>query len=234
MRTTLTAAAMLAAASIAHADTVIKFDDGQNMGWSINGLDTVTPTGGNPNGRIHWNDPIDTFGLEIRTSTNTDFIGDYSGRGPVELSIDVDVNYIQFFGQDVSRDLIVQFRDYDNAGSYPYVSVWTHLGTLQGGQGWQTYSAIIDDPTATDLPAGWFGTGDENEFGEPFLPANRSFADVLASVDEVMFTTYVPGFFYGFTNFDLSVDNIAIRTVPTPSAAALFGIAGIGALRRRR
>ena len=71
------------------------------------------------------------------------------------------------------------------------------------------------DPTQTDLPQGWGGSGDEdpNTF-EPILPADRTFADVLAGVDEVVFTTFVPGFFYGFTNFDLQVDNVSVRSVP--------------------
>lgn len=228
------ALAALAAAGIANAGALIDFEDGQAHGWSINGWDTVTPTGGNPDGRLHWDNFVDTFGLEIRTQSNPNFIGDYSTRGPVTISVDVNAEFIQFFGQDVSRDLIIQFRDYDNAGDYPYVSVWTNVGTIFGGMGWQTFSATIADPTATDLPTGWFGTGDEDQFGKPFLPANRSFADVLASVDEIMFTTFVPGFFYGFTNFDVSVDNISIRAVPTPGAAALLGVAGLMGVRRRR
>src|SRR5690606_5201260 len=41
-------------------------------------------------------------------------------------------------------------------------------------------------------------------------PSNRTWTDMLQSVDEVQFTTYVPGFFYGFTNYDFQVDNISI------------------------
>ena len=33
---------------------------------------------------------------------------------------------------------------------------------------------------------------------------------MLRNVDEVAFTTFVPGYFYGFTNFDIQVDNIHI------------------------
>lgn len=235
MRIATAALAALAATGLAHAGSVvIDFEDGMTHGWSINGLDWVTPNGGNPGGRIHWDDPVETFGISARTSTNAAFIGDYTARGPVTLSIDVFVEYIAFFGQPVTRDLVVEFRDYDNAGSYPYVSVWTNLGTLEAGQGWRTFTVDILDPNAIDLPAGWGGTGDEDQFGKPIFPANRTFADVMASVDEIVFTTFVPGYFYGFTNFDVSVDNISIRVIPAPGAAALFGLAGLASLRRRR
>lgn len=229
----LSGAALCLAASTAGA-AVVTFDSGSE-GWSINGWDTPDLAGGNPGANLRWADFIDTFGLEIRTDSDDRFTGDYGARGPVTLSVDVNTNYIQFFGQDVSRDLVVELRDYDNAGSYPYVSVWTTIGTLAGGSGWQTFSATISDPNSLTLPAGWGGTGDEdpNTF-EPRLPANRSFADVLASVDQVLFTTYTPGFFYGFTHFDISVDNISITSVPAPGAATLAGAIGLVGLRRRR
>ena len=54
-------------------------------------------------------------------------------------------------------------------------------------------------------------TGDEDPVTfEPILPAGRSWTDVLAGVDRIEFTTFVPGFFFGFTNFDLSIDNVSI------------------------
>ena len=43
-----------------------------------------------------------------------------------------------------------------------------------------------------------------------------TFADVMASVDELAFTTVEPGFFYGFADFDVRFDNLFIdRTVDT-------------------
>ena len=235
MRNHTIALALAGLAAAASADAVVTFDNGAE-GWSINGLDTPSPTGGNPGANLHWNDPIDTFGLEIRTDTNTDFIGDYSTRGPITIGIDIQTNYINFFGQAVSRDLVVEFRDYDNVSTgYPYASVWTTVGTLVGNNDWQRYEATIADPTQTTLPAGWGGTGDEdpNTF-EPMLPADRTFADVLAGVDQVLFTTYVPGFFFGFTNFDLQVDNISIVSVPAPSTVGALACLGLVGMRRRR
>jgi hypothetical protein len=90
------------------------------------------------------------------------------------------------------------------------------LGTLDANEpGWHTYSVDVLDPTASDLPDGWGGTGDEDPVTfEPRLPPGRTFASVLASVDEIHFTTFVPGYFYGFTNFDMQVDNVGWLPLP--------------------
>ena len=214
------------------------FDNGTE-GWSISGRTDINPFGGNPGANLH-GQLIDVFGADIRNNTNQAFLGDLTRYGPqIELSIDIQVNSITFFGSEVPRDLVVELRDYDNDNNLPWTSVYYHLGTLQadssrGVSGWQTYSVIIEDPFALDLPDGWGGTGDETPLGEPILPADRTFTSVLQSVDELAFTTFVPGFFFGFTNFDIQVDNITVRAVPAPSALAVIGLAGIAGTRRRR
>jgi hypothetical protein len=219
----------------AMADTTT-FDNGTE-GWSISGRDTINPVGGNPGANMH-GELVDVFGADIRNNTNNAFLGDLTRYGAFELSIDIQVNSITFFGGEVPRELVVELRDTENSLGYPWTSVWFSLGVLESNNdraGWQTYSVIIDDPFATGLPAGWGGYGDEdpNTF-EPILPADRTFTSVLQSVDELAFTTFVPGYFFGFTNFDIQVDNITIRSVPAPSALALLGLTGLVGTRRRR
>ncbi len=212
------ALAGLVSAATADGDVVVSFANG-NEGWSINGWDTPDLAGGNPNENLHWADFVETFGLELRSddvNPNTDFVHDLTTHQSVTLSVDVLVNYIQFFGGPVSRDWIVQIRDYDNVTTgYPYCAVWVHLGVLSGAPtegGWTTYSTTFD-PNAPELPKGWGGYGDEDpDTFEPILPADRTFASVMAGADQIVFTTYVPGFFYGFTNFDIQADNIRIQT----------------------
>ena len=75
----------------------------------------------------------------------------------------------------------------------------------------------------------------------PALPPDRSFANVLASVDEIAFTTFVPGYFYGWTGYDVVVDNISIDSgsaadVPEPGSLAMLagGLGMLGLARRRR
>jgi hypothetical protein len=139
-------------------------------------------------------------------------------------------------GNELTRDLVVELRDYNPPGSnYPYVSVWYNFGEIGSHlPGWRSFEVTID-PSQTTLPAGWGGTGDEDPVTfEPRLPPDRTFASVLASVDEIHFSTMVPGFFYTFTTFEVQVDNIAVTAVPEPAALGLLSGAGLLALRRRR
>lgn len=202
----------------------VAFDAGA-QGWSINGLSTITATGGNPAHRIFWNNPVDTFGIEARTSTNPAFIGDYTKKGAVHLSIDFKVDFIQFFGTPVGRDLVVILFDDHAYNGAPPASVWKHIGFLPGtAMPWTNFSADVTEVMSSALPAGWNGAGDEdpNTF-EPILPAGRTWTNVLQGVDRIQFTTFVPGYFYGFTNFKLSIDNVSIEPIESPIVGDLNG-----------
>lgn len=222
-------AAALAATTAWAGGTVVTFDNGPE-GWSVNGNDTITPAGGNPGAYIdHYQ--FDTFGIEVRTSRNFNFLGDYGARGPVTLACDFEVITISNPfdpSQEFQRNIILELRDFDNPPEgFPWVSVWYNIGLLPGPEeGWHTYEVEILDPNATDLPPGWGGYGAEDpDTFAPILPADRTFKSVLASVDQVVFTTFEPGFFYGFTTFDVNVDNISIQ----PKAACTGDVNGDGA-----
>ncbi|HEY6565790.1 MAG TPA: hypothetical protein VIY86_14975 [Pirellulaceae bacterium] len=214
----LVAIACLSFASYTFAITTT-FDAGTE-GWSVSGRDDISPTGGNPGANMDV-DLIDVFGAEIRNDSNLAFLGDYTQLGaPLRLAVDVKIDSISFFGTEVPRDLVVEMVDYNPPGSnYPYVSVYYPLGTLASSlPGWRTFETTIVDPDALALPPGWGGTGDEDPMTfEPRLPPNRTFASVLQSVDEFRFTTFVPGFFFGFTNFEMQVDNPTLAVVPEPA-----------------
>lgn len=235
------ALASLTSNSIAAITT---FDSGLE-GWSISGRTTILPTGGNPGANLG---PLvnDVFGIDIRNSTNTNFLGNYSQfwqnnggspTNPLRLAVDTKTNSITFFGSEVSRNLIIELRDFTNPPpNYPYVSVWYNLGTISASQpGWRTFAIDIANPNSTTLPTGWGGTGNEDQFGNPRLPTNRTFASVLAGVDEISFTTFEPGFFYGFTNFNVQVDNPTLVVVPGPGVGVVAaGAISLAAVRRRR
>jgi len=220
---------------------VVNFDNG-NEGWfgpeGPGGTSGIENSGGNPGNHLHT--VFNNFGIEFTNNTNAAFLGDYTQYSSVTLSIDVRTESIQFFGQNVSRELIVDLRSFSLAqGGYPWASTWytmTTMTTMATGQDWATYSVTINNPASATLPAGWGGSGaeDPNTF-EPMLPAGVTFADVLADVDEISFSTFVPGFFYGFTDFDIRVDNIRIETtpIPAPGALAVLGLAGLCGRRRR-
>jgi len=206
-------------------ETVTTFDAGTE-GWSISGRDTIDAAGGNPGENLH-GILIDVFGADTRNRTNVEFLGDYNRfGGSIEISIDIKVNAIEFFGSPVPRELVVDLRNFDNQTGFTWASAWYSLGVLDSrvNNQWKTYSVIIDDTASIDLPAGWRGSGaeDPNTF-EPILPEGRTFASVLEQIDEITFTTFVPGFFFGFTNFDIQVDNISIRSIAPPCALDMNG-----------
>jgi hypothetical protein len=231
----LAAGIVMALAGTAAQAAITTFDDGTE-GWSVSGRTDISPIGGNPGATMDVL-LIDVFGADIRNETNPAFQGDFTGSGPLRFTVDVRTDSIDFFGTEVTRDLVVELRDNTpSSAGLPYVSVWAHIGVLDSAnEGWQTYSIDLSDPSSLTLPPGWGGFGDEDpDTFEPILPADRTFASVLASVDELHFTTFVPGFFFGFTNFDIAVDNVGFVVIPEPATFALLALSCPFVLRRSR
>jgi len=232
--TAAAATLLLTLSGVASAQSTTTFDNGRE-GWEA-AASWIAPRIGE--GKPALRTRIENFGVTFANSSNANFIGDYTRTAGFELSLDVFTKSIVFDGHQVSRDLVVELRDHDNApDGLPYVSVWAKLGTLSASTGgWQTLSITVGDTSASSLPSGWGGTGAEDPVTfEPKLPSDRSFADVLAGIDEIAFTTFTPGFVYGFTKFDVAVDNISIApiaAVPEPSSLALLGL-GLSALAWR-
>ena len=209
-------ALLCAAITIAPAaaqTTTTTFADGAE-GWTgpagPGGSTVIDATGGNPAENLHtvFND----FGITFRNDTNPGFVFDYTTSPTVTISVDVKVEDISF-GGPVSRPWLVDLRDLDDPpGGFPWVSVWFKFADISAAThgDWTTFTITIDDTSASDLPAGWQGYGAEGPGGEPMLPADRTFTDVLAGVDQIAFTTLEPGFFFGFTDHDVRLDNLSV------------------------
>jgi len=223
------AVSLFAPLSSAQNSALVEFDAGA-QGWSINGLVSVLPAGGNPDEMLDYPDPIDNFGIAVRNSTQAAFLGDYTAKGDVTLSLDMQVDYIMNFGLNFSRELVVILYDDDVQGPSGAARVWSSLGVLNGnGMGWTNFSVDVTDVNSTTLPAGWGGGGDEdpNTF-EPILPAGSTWTSVLSGIDRIEFTTLVPGFFFSFAHFDLSADNISIQPIANSAWTDLgFALAGV-------
>lgn len=208
--------------AFASPSTVVTFENGPE-GWSgpggPGGATTIDTEDGTPapSLRTVFND----FGVTFRTTDNDAFVRDYTTQElSVRFSVDTKVRFLNFFGQDVSRPWLIELRDFDlGVNGFPWSSVWYKFADISAATHgeWTTFSVTIEDTTAAALPAGWGGTGAEDPMTfEPTLPAGVTFADVLAGVDEVSITTLEPGFFFGFTDHDIAIDNI---TVAVGSAA---------------
>ncbi len=210
--THLLVAAALAGPAFAGGTTVDFESD--TLGWigpSGTGGATFLDAGAGAGGSTGLHTVFNDFGITFRNSANPAYLGDLASKGTVTISIDTLVNQVSFFGSPVSRPWLVELRDYDLAqGGYPWTSVWYLFDDISAGPGYTTYAVTIADTTSTTLPAGWGGYGDEDALANPILPDGVTFTDVLAGVDEIAFTTLQPGFFFGFTDFDVVVDNITI------------------------
>lgn len=239
------AAASLLWASTAAAGTPLFFEDfetiGDYQGWLVNGNQYVEE-GGNP-GSYMGVPLMDFMGITLRNETaGSPMTGDLSRHGgPIRFQVDVRTfNLYTFGGNDLDPaffPLALQLVDYGDPDDFmDDVSVYVVGESLPGqNDGWQTLTFMIPDPTSTDLPAGWGGTGDEDPVTfEPILPAHRTYADVLASVDEFRLTTFIPGYFYGFNFWEVGFDNVRADVVPAPAGLAALGIAGLAMGRRRR
>lgn len=237
---TVAASVALLTAGIAGAQTTtVTFDSGTEGWQGVSGSGGVgsfiQADGGNPG--ANWRTQFNDFGITLSSRADP-FVQDYSQFSAVTLSMDVKVNSIFFFSREVSRPWLVELRDEDAAAAgFPWASVWFKFGDIASdthGE-WTTLSVTIDNPTSATLPAGWKGYGAEDPVTfEPTLPDGVTFAQILAGFDEIAFTSFEPGWFFGFTDFDIQVDNIRITAVPAPlSATALAGL-GFMARRRRR
>ncbi|MEO0652901.1 MAG: hypothetical protein AAFZ65_19660 [Planctomycetota bacterium] len=200
----------------------VDFESGL-VGWTgptgPGGASQIVADGGNGGG-AGYQTVFNNFFVTFANATNPAYLGDYSRFDSVTLSVDIKVNQIDFFFQPVPRPWLVELRDYDSAvGGFPWTSVWFKFADISAASegDWTTFSVTIDDPTSAALPAGWRGYGAEDPTTfEPILPAGVTFADVLSGVDEIAFTTGEPGFFFGFTDFDLVLDNLSVTTVGGP------------------
>ncbi|PZQ09999.1 MAG: PEP-CTERM sorting domain-containing protein [Rhodanobacter denitrificans] len=215
---------LLTAPLVSAQTATVTFDAGWD-GWAgpqgSGGATTIEAEGGNPGAHAHT--VFNNFGITFSTDANTAFLGDYGTATSVTLSVDVKVDSITMIGSPVPRTLVLDVRSYSLAqDGYPWTSVWYPLALLESGQDWARY-AVTFDPRATALPAGWGGYGAEDPVTfEPRLPDGVTFADVLAQVESLAFTTLEPGMFYGFADFDLRIDNLHVARVADPIFADGF------------
>lgn len=229
---------LLAVPSFAQSPTVIGFDGGDDGGFVGNAF--FEATDGNPAGNAHHLGQF--FFNEIRTGqvggpVNPNLVGDYSGFDEITFGLDIKVDSItDFIGNQIARPFGIKLIDRDIQGPSGSSGVYFEFGAISNSlqADWTAFSVTIDDPTAATLPTGWIGFGDEDPVTfATILPAGATFATVLAGVDEVHFTGAAPGFFFGFANFDLRIDNISLE-LPEPSigteiCAGVANSTGVGA-----
>jgi hypothetical protein len=232
---------------LAHAATPGSIDFSNGLqGWYgdeggtnlYNGIDSSTG-----DGSLGYHTTGYGFGYALKNNTYGGLLGDYTGMKGFTFSVDVTTAQISDGGKDifpVAREFVLELRDYDKrGGALPYSSVWVMLGIIGDGRpGTQHFSATIADTSSNTLPAGWFGAGGVDGSYHSVLPHGQTLNRLLRDVDEVVLSTFVPGYLTGVeAYFDITVDNIAISAVPEPSQwgmmAAGLGLLGLTARRRK-
>jgi hypothetical protein len=223
----LAVAALSGAAAVAQPANV-PFDSGAE-GWHFAPNCTeIHPDGGQPGAYLNFSNVCDGTGnlqgwFTVRHDSDPDFLGDYTLKGDVRISVDLEVEFYDFIvnppiAAEEYRELVIELVDYDDPpAGYPYVSVWFNAGALPArGTGWRTFTADVVDVFGDELPEGWGGYGAEDpETYEPILPPDRTWTDVIDGVDEIRLTTLVPGFFYSLDFLhSINVDNIGINAIP--------------------
>ena len=221
--------ALLTAGSASAASTTSTDFSSGLQGWLGNGA--IDSTLGNSAPAYHTQ--FEYYGAIWQNSTNQAFLCDYTATSSVTLGIDVLTQSIQFDNSEVSGDLVVKLVDKgDPAAGTQDAVLWYDLGEISAAKGgWQHFGVTFGTSGST-LPSGW---GADDGEGDLSLPAGRTFADVLANIDQIEFTTLKPGGAYDFATFDVSVDNISLTTSAVPEPASAFAmLLGMGVLAARR
>jgi hypothetical protein len=219
---------MLATPAFSQSTTVAGFDGGADDGFTGNAF--FEAAGGNPGGNAHHLALI--FFNDLRTGAvgepaNPGFLGDYSSFDEVTFSVDVKTESLtDFIGNEIARPIGLKLVNHNIQGPDGDAGVFFEVGTLGVNftPDWTTLSVTVDDPTSPDLPPGWIGFGDTNEFFEPVLPPGVTFADILADVTEFDVTGAVPGFFFTDAFFDVRIDNISVTVTAPPAAAVCLDV----------
>lgn len=222
-------------------NTTVDFSSG-TQGWiGLQGTDgvgtTIDNSMGNGTPGLH-TDYLYT-GLLFWNQSNQNFLGNYTTSKSVSLGIDVNTHSIDSGGGDnaqYQRDFVVELRQYTTPGDTSnYIDVWRKLGTLSSNTGISHFSATLSDTGSAAPNAGWQVY--DSVTGNDTLPAGATFSGVLSHVDEVLFSTWVPGYAYDPSHYDVTVDNLSIKSaVPEPDQIAMLlaGLGLVGWTARRR
>ena len=195
-------------------EVIVTFDDGFE-GWGMGPTPAILPSGGNPGANLRGTDDTPSpagFG----TDTHVAFLGDLTRYGQLTLSVDLKVNRILDLNGPAPRFFSVELISDKPERAFPRASVRRVLGMI-GDPGdsqarWARWTVTIDAPGADELPAGWIGVGDFDEYGRFRLPPGWTSADVFRDVDSILFSTRGPWppNPLQYTLYDFQIDNIRI------------------------
>jgi hypothetical protein len=217
---------------------VVTFDDGLE-GWDPQpDFTTIMEAGGNPGAMMNFTNYDDeTSTIYVRgwfsvvNRTDPAFIGDYTAKGPMRITLDVDVEYYDLWNWgswlpvEEYREVVIELRDTDNpytdpetGYSWPWTSVWYVAEALPNRDaGFKSYVIDIPDVDSEALPPGWRGYGGPEDpvYYTPQLPPGRNWTNVLSEIDEIYISSLNLDYFYSLNfSHDINFDNISIKGIP--------------------
>jgi len=221
----------LCAGAAATAQTVIHtedFESGVAGTWHMGGQEVFFPDPADPTNTYIGVEYGDYYWINLRADSASEVTGDLTRHGG-ELTFAIDAQVFQldnWFGEPMdprSFPHVLELVDHPPAGSTdPSVSVYyVGPGLPPQFSGWERFVYTIPNPTGAELPPGWGGTGAEDPVTfEPMLPPGRTWRSVLENVDEVRFTTAVPGYFYIPSFWEMGFDNIEVSVADSTGCYA--------------
>jgi hypothetical protein len=200
------------------------FENGNNSGWESTGGSPIYSPGGNPGAYLGV--PYgDWYWVSMWTEQlGNPATGDLTRHGgPLKFAVDIRVfNLHNWFNEPMDPTnfpVVIQFVD--DSGPYEVSVYYTGPGMPRVIDGWVRFTFDVPDPTLTELPAGWGGTGDEDPVTyEPILPPGRTYRSVMENVSNVRITTARPGWMYIPSFWDVGYDNFEISVVGAPACYA--------------
>jgi hypothetical protein len=185
------------------------FDGGSNTGgWTFGNpfFELIEPDGGNP-GAFYRNTFLDTFAPQARTTTESDFTGNYRTRGVSSLGVDLAVFHVDFSsaGRNISLLLTNDAGTPDDfSDDCTIYKIGKKVGPDDDGT-WKSYSFEVP-AKAKGLPEGWGVLG----LLCPGHDLKEAWKVVTSDVDQVTFFFGDPTLFYIFQVWDIGMDNPTI------------------------
>ena len=216
MRTFVILAGLMLVAAPVLADSFTEgYEGGSNVGnWTFgNPADAIETEGGNPDAWFH-NPNLDTFAPIFRTGYYGEmFTGNYVAMGVTQISGDFQTLSASNGTQGYPFALLLR-NTYGNPNDvetdvYVY-KVYDQCPMLD--ESWTHYDFAIPsdfEGALGELPEGW--EGGSYWTGGDIFPEDKTWQEVISSVDRIEFWWFHPAWFGIFASWDVGSDNLTIE-----------------------
>jgi hypothetical protein len=207
--------------AVAGAVTFVEdFEGGSNVGqWTFgNGADTIEPEGGNPGYWFH-NPSLDTFAPNFRCGYyGAEFTGNYVDMGVTTISGDFRTDYAS--NGTAWYPFALLLRNTYGTPNDPEDDVYVYwvnendVWCPQVGEGWTHYDFTIPSDfvgAPGELPAEWMGGSYWT--GLDIFPEDKTWQEVISSVDRIEFWWFHPAWYGIFAQWDVGADNVTIESM---------------------